>query len=504
MSKKTSNPELQRMKKKSTIKHFNMKMFFAFTSREIGIQRVIIRDLKKPKRSSMIKKLFQMIHKKSKPNVLNVRRTKLFRGYYPVHSASSLLEPHRQIIATIRQYFGVPEDVWKSVHELLLKNFAHRVQLLPINEAESEPGGLLRLSLESANRAMKVRRGYMLPNGAASECISEQTEIWNFAVFSAALLCNIEKSVTETTISLRNHKGDESYWSLVQGDIPFDVSYQPEFHSQQPVQHRESTPLLLAEQIISQIALEWLTSYPEVNKVWRLSLSGKNDEAGTFGEIIRHTDHSPQAIAPLRSKERKNENHNPGNSSQASFSSESEIPQVDYQNTTLPPGMGNIHICADKSETNEQQNQSEQGKEAAQEFIKWLRQQIIDEKIGFNEPTAPLHTVDEGLLLATPVIFTRYLKKRSGLKLKILQSGFLSLGLHKVHGYKQPNWTYCYQGNKKDTTVVGILISDPLTALDLVELPEANPLMSVEITKISNNKKPGASNDNINPKTGST
>ena len=471
----------------------------------------------------MIKKLLKMIHKKPKPNVLNVQRTKLFRGYYPVHSASSLLEPHRQIIATIRQYFGVPEDVWKSVHELLLKDFAHRVQLLPINEAESEPGGLLRLSLESANRAMKIRRGYMLPNGAASECISEQTEIWNFAVFSAALLSNIEKSITEVTISLRNHKGDESYWSLVQGDIPFDVSYRPEFHSQQPVQQHESTPLLVAEQIISQIALEWLTSYPEVNKMWRLSLSGKNDEAGTFGEIIRHTDHSPQPVAPLRSKERKNENHNPGKSPQASFSSESEIPQVDLQNMILPLGMEQIQIRSDISGDNEQRNQSESEgesssitqlsasqqeeklkRETAQLFVKWLRQQIIDDKIGFNQPTSQLHTVEEGLFLATPVIFTRYLKKRGGLKLETLQSGFLSLGLHKTRGYKQPNWTYCYQGNKKDKTLEGILIPDPLTALNLVELPEVNPLMSAELPKAGNNKKPGVSNDNSNLTTGRT
>ncbi len=465
----------------------------------------------------MIKKLLKMIHKKPEPNVLNLKKTELCSGYYPVHTATTLLEPHRKIIATIRQYFGVPDDVWKSVHESLLRNFARRVQLLPVSEADSEPGGLLRLSLESANHAMKIRRGYMLPNGAASECISEQTEIWSFAAYSSALLRNIEKSVTEATISLRNHKGDESRWSLVHGDIPFDVSYRPEFQPQQPVQHNEPTPLLVAEQIISQIALEWLTSYPEVHKMWRLTLSGQYDEAGTFGEIIRQTDHSAQPVAPLRSKERRGKNHNPGNSPQASFSSNSEIPQADLQNTIFPPGIENIQIRADKSEANEQQNQSEPGgessfitqlsasqqekklkREAAHFFVKWLRQQIIEDKIGFNQPTSQLHTVEEGLFLATPVIFTRYLKKRGSLKLKTLQSGFLSLGLHKTQGYKQPNWTYCYQGNKKDKTLEGILIPDPLTALNLVELPEVNPLMSAEMPKAGNINKSGVSNDNNN------
>jgi hypothetical protein len=494
------------MKKKSTIKHFNMKMFFAFTSRQIGIQRVIIRGLKKPRGSSMIKKLLKMIQKKPGVDPLNEKRTELNSGYYPVHSAAPLLEPHRAIISTMRQYFGVPGDIWKSVHESLLMNYARRVQLLPISEDEPEPGGLLKLSLESANHAMKIRRGYMLPNGAASERISEQTEIWNFAAFSAALLRNIEKPASEATISLINHKGDESAWSLVHGDIPFDESYHAKFNPQQPVQQSEPAPLLVAEQIIPQIAIEWLASYPDVNKIWRLTLSGQYVEAGTFGEIIRQIDHNAHPVAVSMNSERRDESHNPGNSPQASFSSESEIPQADYQNTILPQGMGNIQIRPDTSEANEHQNQSEPGKEAAEEFIKWLCQQINNKTIGINEPTSYLLVVAEGLLLVSPAIFEHYLQNKEHIELKMLQSGFFSLGIHKplAHKHREPVWRYRYKGKNSDRVIRGILIPDPLTAFDLEELPEVNPLMSAELPKAENHKKPGASNDNIHPTTGRT
>ena len=145
------------------------------------------------------------------------QKTKLLSGYFPIHGASELLEPHRELVDTIRQYFGVPETIWISTHEQLLNNYAQRVQLLPANEDDHHTGagGLLRHSLETANHAIKVRRGYMLPNGASSERMSEQQEIWNFAVLCAALLHDIGKSITQTTISLRNHGGNESLWSLV-------------------------------------------------------------------------------------------------------------------------------------------------------------------------------------------------------------------------------------------------------------------------------------------------
>jgi hypothetical protein len=133
---------------------------------------------------SKIHHLFDLISKRPQ------QKTMPFNGFYPVRSASELLESHRELVDKLRQYFGVPETVWASTHEQLLHNFARRVQLLLASEAHhhTEPGGLLRYRLETVNHAMKIRRGYMLPNAVSTECISEQQEIWSFAVFCGALL----------------------------------------------------------------------------------------------------------------------------------------------------------------------------------------------------------------------------------------------------------------------------------------------------------------------------
>lgn len=447
-------------------------------------------------------------------------------GLYPMQSALELLQPHRALVGAIRQYFGVPESVWASTHEQLLHNFTQRVQLLPASE-HAHPGGLLRHSLETVNHAMKIRRGYMLPTGATSEHISEQQEIWNFAVFSTALLHNIGINSPATEITWRKHKGNAQHWPLVSGDMPIDALYRLKKHQQQAIQTHLSTPLLIAGQLVPQTALQWLNHYPDVFNLWCFALTGQYDKAGVLSEIIGKTSHTTQA-KPQPQKREPNGVNQASSHTPPSPHSESITPQNKIQLTVVPPGMEQLHIQFRDSETNEQRNQSESEgasqpiiqpsaiqpntygqtqKESAQQFVQWLRQQIIGNKIGFNEPSSQLHTVKEGLFLATPLVFTRYLKKRGDpkfKKLEVLQIAFLSLGLHKTRGYKQHNWTYCYQGSKENKILEGILIPDPLNALALEELPDVNPLMSVELSKAGNNKKPGAFNDNINLTTGKT
>ena len=119
-------------------------------------------------------------------------------------------------------------------------------------------------------------------------------------------------------------------------------------------------------------------------------------------------------------------------------------------------------------------------KQAGQEFFQWLRQQIVDDNIGINTDNAHLHTVEEGLLMVSPAIFRRYLRHVDHLELEELQKGFQSLGVHRMMAPNQPIWTCRQQGRKRNSKLRGMLISDPLTVLDLNDLPEANPLLTVE------------------------
>ena len=122
-------------------------------------------------------------------------------------------------------------------------------------------------------------------------------------------------------------------------------------------------------------------------------------------------------------------------------------------------------------------------KQTGQQFLRWLRQQIVDDTIGINKINAPLHTVDEGLLIVSPAIFRRYLRNVDHLELKEIQRGFQSLGIHRITASNKNIWTYRLQGEKREHKLNGMLISDPLSVLDLNALPEANPLLTAETSK---------------------
>ena len=412
---------------------------------------------------SKIHHLFDLISRRPQQKAMP------FNGFYPVHSASELLEPHRELVDKIRQYFGVPETVWTSTHEQLIHNFAHRVQLLPASEAHhhTEPGGLLRHRLEIIDHAMKIRRGYMLPNGASTECISEQQEIWSFAVLCAVLLYDIGKSITDVMISLRDEKGSESYWLLACDDMPADSSYRTVFCRERADKHHQSIALLITGQIIPKTALQWLSQYPDVFNLWLLALSGRYTEAGILGEIITRADQ----YATAKSVPQNSETQNTGTMHRTSSTSRTASSQPQAESESQP----SVQPVATSRRA--------KIKQTGQQFFHWLHQQIVDEKISINTVNACLHTVDEGLLLVSPAIFRRYLRVVDHLELSEIQRGFQSLGIHRMTASKKNIWTYRLQGEKREHKLNGMLISDPLTVLDLNTLPEANPLLTAETSK---------------------
>ena len=265
-----------------------------------------------------------------------------------------------------------------------------------------------------------------------------------------ALLHDIGKPFMDVMISLRDREGRALHCSLACDDLPAGASYRPEFRREQQDQHHQSIALLIAGQIIPKTALQWLFQYPEVFNLWLLTLSGRNAEAGMLGEIITRADQ--YAIGKTPSQNNGNERVHP----EAESGSHPSVPPV-----------------ATSRRAKE--------KQAGQNFLQWLRQQIVDDKIGINTDNAHLHTVEEGLLIVSPALFRRYLREVDHLGLDALQKGFQSLGVHRMMAPNQPIWTYRQQGKKRNSKLHGMLISDPLTVLDLESLPEANPLLMAEM-----------------------
>lgn len=206
-------------------------------------------------------------------------------------SANELLAPYQHLITQIEQNTGVPQEHWKLNYLSFIANFSSKVQLLPASESHhhSSYGGLLEHSLETGLNALKLRRAKMLPIGANAEVIEKEKELWSYAIFTAAILHDVGKPLSDQIITIVNESSPRKFnpvtETLSEGSV-----YQLAFRRGRKYRSHENLPLLLASTLIPKIGLNWITSNPDILDEWTLCLTGRKAEAESIGDIITKAD----------------------------------------------------------------------------------------------------------------------------------------------------------------------------------------------------------------------
>ena len=113
-------------------------------------------------------------------------------------------------IDRVRITMGFPAEVFARVVWPVLEGYAAFVQLLPATGSSQhrQPGGGLRHGLELTARALRQRRGQILPRGAAPEVIGAHAHRWTYAVLVAALVAAARDTLAGLRVVLR-HRGRE-------------------------------------------------------------------------------------------------------------------------------------------------------------------------------------------------------------------------------------------------------------------------------------------------------
>ena len=212
----------------------------------------------------------------------------------PVLGASALLQPHRPQLAAIRQLVGVPRAHWEAFYATTLEAYAGFVQQFPASEAHHHagPGGMMAHGLEVVVEALKLRRGRLLPSGAAAEELATRQDLWTYATATGALLHDLGKPVTDQRVRLYDRQGRElGPWDPWAGPLPTVAGwYRVEFVRERRHRFHELVPPLLVHFILPQRGLSWLASDPEVFAAWLATLSGDADQAGVLGELVHQAD----------------------------------------------------------------------------------------------------------------------------------------------------------------------------------------------------------------------
>ena len=205
--------------------------------------------------------------------------------------AEELLHPYKYLINLIHQQVGVPKTHWEEIYLKFIHNFAEQVQLLPASESHHHAGagGLLTHSLEAGLNALKIRQGKMLPVGSSSEVIEEQKELWSYAVFTAAMLHDVGKPLTDQTITIISETPERILYPLTE-KLSMNDEYKIEFRRGRKYRSHENIALLLAPKIVPIAGLNWIASNQDVLDDWTFCLTGRKNEANTLGELVTQAD----------------------------------------------------------------------------------------------------------------------------------------------------------------------------------------------------------------------
>lgn len=309
-------------------------------------------------------------------------------------------EKRKDLLLKIKELSGLESSRYESLCAVLIETFVNYAQSLPesANSYYSQSGGVVDHALNRTEAALSLFQEFMVQD--QPDLLSEEQKLWQYALYSAAILQGIGKLYVDYQVNLFDINGQLlTLWNPLLNSLIHTGSYYAfEFQKESDVEFRRRINLLIARHIMPNSGFEWIASNPQVLTVWLALLNEDQRSAGTLGAILIRAD----AIAIQR------------------YLNE-YLARIGI-NPTGPLGRagtfsgGVPESIADKE------------KLIGAEFILWLTKSLDSGRLMINK--APLFMVPGGLLM-TQEMFALFLREHPEYKnWQAVQRGLLSWGLH--------------------------------------------------------------------------
>ena len=215
-------------------------------------------------------------------------------GWIPVLSADDVLARSGALgrLPRIRERMGLTRAAWERDCLTVMQRLAEFLQLLPASEAHhhAHPGGLVDHTLECAEYALELRRGQLLPPGAAPEDMARHEHRWTYGVFLAALLHDIGKPLSDLRVTTRNDRGD-TLWTPLAGTLveAGAAYYKVEFVEGRQYAAHSRLAVSLLQKLVPQPTLLWLSEDRALVQELTEYLGGEA-QGSTLAGIVRQAD----------------------------------------------------------------------------------------------------------------------------------------------------------------------------------------------------------------------
>ncbi len=215
-------------------------------------------------------------------------------GWIPVLSAQDILQRSQALtrLPRIQERMGLTRAAWERDCLTVIDRLAEFVQMLPASESHhhAHPGGLIEHTLECAEYALELRRGQLLPPGAAPEDMARHEHRWTYGVFLAALLHDIGKPLSDLRVSTRSDRG-EGVWTPLAGSLveAGAAYYRVDFVEGRQYGTHSRLAATLLQKLIPQPTLLWLSEDRALVQELTEFLGGEAKD-GTLAGVVRQAD----------------------------------------------------------------------------------------------------------------------------------------------------------------------------------------------------------------------
>lgn len=344
-----------------------------------------------------------LFHRERK-NSLSMQRKSLKDLTRIVSAGHFLAEDKRPILLRkVRDFTNLDAPRYEELCTVLIEHLVQYYQNLPetANSYYSQPGGLVDHALNRTEAALSLFQEFMVPEHP--EALSEEQKLWQYALYSAAILQGIGKLFVDFHINLFDANGQllKEWNPLLESLGKVGQHYTYEFQKEPEIEFRRRINLLLAKSLMPASGFSWIASNKEVLAVWLALINEDEGSAGTLGAILIRAD----AIAIQR------------------YFNEFMLRSAAFE----PGRYGRAGTFA--GGVPESLLDKEQA--AGLEFIQWLTKSLDEGRIMVNK--APLLMVPGGMLMCQEM-FQLFVREHPEYKnWQAIQKGFLALGLY-AHG----------------------------------------------------------------------
>ncbi len=376
--------------------------------------------------------------------------SKLIKNLMPIRTSDAIMAEEKRgaLWLEIKQAIVLGEERVASLCAPVLDHLISHCQLLPetANSYYAQPGGLLDHALNRAEAALTLFRQFVILEENQAEW-SEEQKIWQYVLYTAALLQGVGKLQIDYQVNTYDAKGHFlASWNPLLNSLSSAGSYYAyEFEKEVEIDFRRRLNLLMARLLMPASGFAWIASDRDVLAVWLALLNEDYHGAGTLGAILIRAD----AIALRRYF--------------------SQIFVRDSSARTIRDRVSTFSGGVPESITDLE------GKVGAK-FIQWLHGALESGQIIINKP--PLLIVPGGMLMCAE-IFKLFVREHPEFKNWLaVQTGFLSFKLHQVGPNGQTDFRFEQATNQK--MYHGVVFSNYAMVL-----PEQVRLYQIQTGKIT-------------------